>query len=70
MTPPHQEGAFRDRHRREAGCGGRDGDARRAARKRTAKSCSPDAPTLASRSRGYPANDGGKNARSPGESAI
>jgi hypothetical protein len=28
--------------------------------------CGPDAPTLALRSRVYPANDGGKKARSPG----
>ena len=35
------------RHERWAGCGGRFGDARRAAQKRTAKSCGPDAPMLA-----------------------
>ena len=52
------------------GCGGRNSDARRAALKRTAKSCGPDAPTLASRSRVYPASDGGKKARSPGRSRI
>ena len=34
--------------------------------KRTAKACGPDAPTLASRSRVHPANEGGKRARSPG----
>jgi hypothetical protein len=33
---------------------------------RTAKACGPGAPTLALRSRVYPANDGGKKARSPG----
>jgi hypothetical protein len=33
---------------------------------RTAKSCGPDAPTLASSSRSDPRNDGGKQARSPG----
>jgi hypothetical protein len=33
----------------------------------TAKTCGPDAPTLASRSRNYSANDGGKRARSPGK---
>jgi hypothetical protein len=32
----------------------------------TAKACGPDAPTLASSSRDYSANDGGKRARSPG----
>jgi hypothetical protein len=37
---------------------------------RTAKSCGPDAPTLASRSRVYPADDGGKRARSPGRARI
>ena len=37
---------------------------------RTAKSCGPDAPTLALRSRVYPANDGGKKARSPGRARI
>jgi hypothetical protein len=47
-----------------------DGDARRARLKRTAKSCGPGAPTLALRSRVYPANDGGKRARSPGRSRI
>jgi hypothetical protein len=52
-----------------AGCGGRFGGARRAARKRTAKSCGPDAPTLASsgpRCFRIVACDGGKKARSPG----
>src|SRR6202166_1445824 len=40
-------GAFRERHGRGAGCGGRNGDARRAALMRTAKACGPGAPTLA-----------------------
>ena len=39
-------------------------DERRCAR--TAKACGPGAPTLALRSRVYPADDGGKRARSPG----
>src|ERR1700730_7257550 len=39
----------------------------RAAPKRTAKSCAPDAPTLVSSWRSFPLNDGGKKARSPGE---
>jgi hypothetical protein len=46
-VPPHR-GAARDRHERGAGCDGRGGAARRAAPMRTAKSCGPDAPTLAS----------------------
>ena len=37
-----------------AGCGGRDGVARRAAPARTAKSCGPDAPTLVSSWRSNP----------------
>ena len=36
-----------------AGCGGRGGDARRAAHPRTAKSCGPDAPVLASSLAGH-----------------
>jgi len=52
-----------------AGCGGRFGGARRAARKRTAKSCGPGIPTLMSSLRGDDlAGDGGKKARSPGSS--
>ena len=55
----------------EAGCGGRGGVARRAALKRTAKACGPDAPTLALRFAGLaPRNDGGKRARSPGRARI
>jgi hypothetical protein len=46
-VPPHR-GAARDRHGREAGCDGRDGNARRAGLMRTAKSCGPDIPTLMS----------------------
>jgi hypothetical protein len=44
---PPLRGAFRDRHGREAGCGGRGCafDERRVTR--TAKSCGPDASTLA-----------------------
>jgi hypothetical protein len=49
-TEPHTptEGAARDRHGRGAGCGGRWWCRRRTALRRTAKSCGPDAPTLAS----------------------
>ena len=43
-----KRGASRSSRTLGAGCGGRDGDARRAAPARTAKSCGPDAPTLAS----------------------
>jgi len=45
---PARERGVGHRHERWAGCGGRGGVARRAARKRTAKSCGPDASTLAS----------------------
>ncbi len=94
--PPHR-GAYRDRHGRGEGCGGR-GSVLRATKgcradsyesgsdtehaderrlQRTAKSCGPDAPTLASSSRmlcrpnraeaqRQSADDGGKTARSPG----
>src|SRR6202171_1613087 len=48
---PSPRGAARDRHGRGAGCGGRGRRCRRAALTRTAKSCGPDAPTLASRRR-------------------
>src|SRR6266705_503911 len=44
-------GAARDRHERAVGCGGRDGGERRTPLSRTAKSCGPDAPMLASSSR-------------------
>jgi hypothetical protein len=37
---------------------------------RTAKSCGPDTPTLVLRPRDFPADDGGKRARSPGRSRI
>jgi hypothetical protein len=60
-------GAFRDRHGRGAECGGRGWRCRRAAPGRTAKSCGPDAPTLASSWRKTTsAGDGDKQARSPG----
>jgi hypothetical protein len=36
----------------------------------TAKACGPGAPTLALRSRDYPANDGGKRAPSPGSNEV
>jgi len=50
LSRPHQEGRIAIVTNVEAGCGGRGGDARRAAPTRTAKSCGPGAPTLASRS--------------------
>ena|SRR5438105_4466702 len=43
-----ERGASRSSRTLGAGCGGRFGDARRAALMRTAKPCGPDAPTLAS----------------------
>jgi hypothetical protein len=46
-VPPHR-GAFRDRHGRGAGCGGRGRRADECASLRTAKSCGPDASTPAS----------------------
>jgi hypothetical protein len=92
---PSHRGAYRDRHGRGMGCGGRGSvlratglqggffesvsDQRAGGREmlqRTAKSCGPDAPTLASSSRScvgptglrqnLSADDGGKQARSPG----
>jgi hypothetical protein len=67
LAVPSHRGAARDRHERGAGCGGRGRRCRRAALTRTAKSCGPDAPTLASSSRKATfADDGGKQARSPG----
>src|ERR1700722_17631706 len=59
--PPHR-GAYRDRHGRGAGCGGRGGADDESACSRTAKTCGPDAPTLASSLRSDPRNDGGKKA--------
>src|SRR6266850_2824775 len=51
---PHR-GAFRDRHgRRERDAMDADGAADESAGLRTAKSCGPDAPTLASSWRNYP----------------
>ena len=46
--PVPNRGAFRDRHGRGAGCGGRGRRADERAGSRTAKSCGSDAPTLAS----------------------
>jgi hypothetical protein len=46
-VPPHR-GAYRDRHGREAGCDGRGCVTDEHVILRTAKSCGPDAPTLAS----------------------
>jgi hypothetical protein len=92
---PHR-GAYRDRHERGMGCGGRGSVLRatglqggflgtcerspargREMLQRTAKSCGPDAPMLASSlaefksaqpglDKTYPRDDGGKRARSPG----
>src|SRR6202051_1464238 len=51
--PAHTQGAFRDRHERRAGDAMDAGCAAdESAILRTAKSCGPDAPTLASSSRG------------------
>ena len=46
-VPPHR-GAVRDRHGREAGCGGRGCADNERCLRRTVKTCGPDAPTLAS----------------------
>src|SRR5947209_933395 len=52
-----ERGVSRSSRTLGAGCGGRFGDARRAAFWRTAKPCGPDDPTLASSFRGVtPAN--------------
>src|ERR1700731_3916041 len=48
IAVPSHRGAARDRHERGAGCGGRGGRFDECAGLRTAKSCGPDAPTLAS----------------------
>src|SRR6266849_5970173 len=97
LWPSHPtRGAYRDRHGRGAGCGGRGsvlratgsqggflGTCERSTARgremllRTAKSCGPDAPTLASSfaevksarpglDKAISADDGGKRARSPG----
>jgi hypothetical protein len=48
---PSHRGAARDRHERGTGCGGREAARKTNARaSRTAKSCGPDAPTLAFKS--------------------
>ena len=65
---PHK-GAFRDRHERKVGMRWtRSGATDESAYLRTAKSCGPDAPTLASSSRGAELlrGEGGNKARSPG----
>jgi hypothetical protein len=49
LVPPR--GAARDRHEREAGCGGRERALDDARVSRTTKSCGPDVSTLASSSR-------------------
>ena len=48
LSRPLERGVSRSSRTLGAGCGGRFGDARRAALTRTAKPCGPDAPTLAS----------------------
>jgi hypothetical protein len=62
----HERGASRSSRVLEAGCDGRDCFARRAKRARTAKSCGPGAPRLASSRQVMTAGDGGNNAWSPG----
>ena len=60
-------GAARDRYGRGTGCGGRVGAFDEQRRMRTAKSCGPDASTLASSwLKQVFADDGDKKARSPG----
>ena len=49
--PVPQKRGVAQRHQRGAGCGGRGGALGRRALRRTAKTCGPDAPTLASSSR-------------------
>jgi hypothetical protein len=67
LSRPTKRGVSRSSRTLGAGCDGRFGDARRAAQKRTAKSCGPGIPTLMSSLRGDDlAGDGGKKARSPG----
>jgi hypothetical protein len=68
ITSPSRpdRGAFRDRHGRWCGMRWTRGVARRATLTRTAKTCGPDAPTLASSFADDPQGDGGKRARSPG----
>src|ERR1700739_3958951 len=59
-------GAFRERHERGAGCGGRGGALDGRCLQRTAKTCGPDASTLVSSLRSAPRNDGGKKADNRG----
>jgi hypothetical protein len=68
MSSRPTRGAFRDRHKRGAGCGGREWHIDERAFLRTEKPCGPDTPTLVSSSRYGSADDGGQNARSTGES--
>ena len=63
-------GAFRERHERGAGCGGRGGALDGRCLQRTAKTCGPDTPTLVSSLRSDPRNDGGKKADHRGERGI
>ena len=65
---PSPRGAARDRYERGTGCGGRGDIARRARLARTAKSCGPDAPMLASsRAKCFSRGDGGNQAGHRGE---
>src|ERR1700694_4149724 len=73
LHPVPHRGAFRDRHGRwardavDAAASGARIARGRMMLMRTAKSCGPDAPTLASSFAGFvPRDDGGKKARSPG----
>ena len=67
LSRPFPERGVGQRHQRGKGCGGRGGAVGRTARMRTAKSCGPDAPTLASSSRKETfADDSGKKPRSLG----
>jgi len=65
-VPPRLRGTYASSRTLGAGCDGRGSDARRAALARTAKSCGPDAPTLASSFAKQSRGDGGNKARSPG----
>jgi hypothetical protein len=65
--PSHMRGVSRSSRTLGAGCGGRELRFRRWRGQRTAKSCGPDASTLASSWRKFSsAGDGDKKARSPG----
>ena len=71
-TSHPMRGADRDRHGRAVGCGGTRELRLTSAIERTAKPCGPDTPTLVSSSREAKllADDGDKQALSPGRSRI